>query len=111
MNQIFPKHAVFAGCLLINHKNFYFTQIPDKTNDVIFLNSPETMFSGHFCPMGIFSKKFWLGRTQLYMGPYHHAKFQQKLMTQCRENLRTDGRTDRPYFIGPFRPKPGAQEC
>ena len=23
--------------MLMNHKNFYFTQIPDKTNDVIFL--------------------------------------------------------------------------
>ena len=30
-------------------------------------------------------------------------------MSQSRENLRTDGRTDRPYFIGPFRPRPGVQ--
>ena len=43
--------------MLMNHKNFHFTQIPDKTNDVIFIKTPKTMFLGHFCPMGIFSKK------------------------------------------------------
>ena len=36
--------------MLMNHKNFHSTQIPDKTNDVIFLNSPkaetETEFPG-----------------------------------------------------------------
>ena len=34
-------------------------------------------------------------------------------MSQSRENLRTggrtDGKTDRSYFIGPFRPRPGVQ--
>ena len=29
--------------MLINHKNFHFTQIPGKTNDMIFLKSPKTM--------------------------------------------------------------------
>ena len=46
--------------MLINHKNFHFTQIPDKTNNVIFLKSPKTMFWAifdHFCLMEIFSKK------------------------------------------------------
>ena len=33
--------------MLKNH-NFHFTQIPDKTNDMIFLKSPKTMFLGHF---------------------------------------------------------------
>ena len=32
--------------MLMNHKDFHFTQIPDKTNDMIFLESPKTM--GHF---------------------------------------------------------------
>ena len=32
----------------MNHKNFNFTQIPDKTNDEIFLKSPKAMFLGHF---------------------------------------------------------------
>ena len=36
--------------MLMNHKNFHFTQIPDKTNDMIFLKSPKTMFLGHFWP-------------------------------------------------------------
>ena len=43
--------------MLMNHENVNFTQIPDKTNDVIFLKSPKTLFLGHFCPIGIFSKK------------------------------------------------------
>ena len=30
--------------MLMNHKNFRFTQIPDKTNDMIFLKSLKTMF-------------------------------------------------------------------
>ena len=46
--------------MLMNHKNFDFTQIPGKTNDVIFLKGPKTMFLvifDHFYLMGIFSKK------------------------------------------------------
>ena len=35
----------FQACsfhrMLMNHKNFRFTQIPDKTNDMIFLKSPQ----------------------------------------------------------------------
>ena len=53
--------------MLMNHKNFDFTQIPDKTNDAIFLKSPKTMFLGHFDHfylMGIF---FQLCHIQLYM--------------------------------------------
>ena len=34
--------------MLMNHKNFYFTQIPDKTNHMIFVKSPKIMFLGHF---------------------------------------------------------------
>ena len=34
--------------ILMNRKNFCFTQIPDKTNDVIFLKSSKTLFLGHF---------------------------------------------------------------
>ena len=48
------------------------------------------------------------------MGPYYHAKFQKKLMSQFLENLRTDGRTDgrtdTPYFVGPFWPRPRVQK-
>ena len=34
--------------MLMNHKNFHFTQILDKTNDVIFLKNTKTIFLGHF---------------------------------------------------------------
>ena len=57
--------------MLKNH-NFHFTQIPDKTNDMIFLKSPKTMFLGHFwsfLPDGDFFQKIRLCHTQLYMGP------------------------------------------
>ena len=36
--------------MLMNHKNFCFTQIPDKTDDVNFLKSSQTLFLGHFRP-------------------------------------------------------------
>ena len=36
--------------MLMKHKKFDFTQIPRKTNDVILLKSPKTMFLGHFWP-------------------------------------------------------------
>ena len=48
--------------MLMNHKNFRFTQIPDKIDD-IFLKSSKTLFWAifyhfwSFCPMGVFSKK------------------------------------------------------
>ena len=41
----------------MNHKNLDFTQIPDKTNDVIFLKSSKIMFFWPFLPDGDFSKK------------------------------------------------------
>ena len=58
--------------MFINHKNFHFTQIPDKTNDMIFLKSPKTLFLDHFWPFlpnGDFFPKNLLCNTQLYMGP------------------------------------------
>ena len=83
--------------MLMNLNNFHFTQVPDKTNDMIFLQSPKTMFLGHFRSFlhnGNFFQKIWLCHTQLYMDPKHHAKFQKKMMSQSRENLRTDRRMD-----------------
>ena len=54
--------------MLMNHKNFNFTQIPDKTNDEIFLKSPKAMFLSHFWPFlpdGDFFQKIQLCHTQL----------------------------------------------
>ena len=56
--------------MLMNHNNFDFTQIPDKTNDMIFLKSPKTIFLGHFwsfLPDGNFSKN--LAVIQNYIWP------------------------------------------
>ena len=81
--------------MLMNHKNFDFTQIPDKTNDAIFLKKTCFWASfNHFFPMGFFSKKSSY-HTQVYIGPEHYAKFQKKMMSQSRENLQPDGRRDR----------------
>ena len=58
--------------MLMNQKNFHFTQVPDKNNDVIFLKTPKTMFSGHFWPFlpdGDFFQKNRLCHTQIYMDP------------------------------------------
>ena len=49
---------------------------------------------GHFCLMGIFSKKSGCP-TELYMDQQHHAKLQERLMSQFQEKLQRDGRTDR----------------
>ena len=71
--------------MLMNHKNFDFTQIPDKTNDVIFLKSPKSLFLGHFWPFltlwRFFQKNPVLSHITIY-GTLIHAKFQEKLMTQ-----------------------------
>ena len=63
--------------MLMNHKNFDFTQIPEETNDIIFLKSSKTMFLGHFCSMGIFSQNSSF-QTQLYMAI--------NIKLSCREN-------------------------
>ena len=69
----------FQACsfrrMLINHKNFHFTQIPDKNNDAIFLKSPKTIFRAifdhfwSFLPSGDFFQKLQLCHTWLDMGP------------------------------------------
>ena len=56
--------------MLMNRKNFDFTEIPDKNNDVIFLKSPKTLFLGHFWPFlpnGDFFQKIQLSRATIYV--------------------------------------------
>ena len=58
--------------MLMNHNNFYFTQILNKNNDKIFWKSPKTMFLGNFSsflPNDDFFQKIQLCHTQLYMDP------------------------------------------
>ena len=85
--------------MLMNHKNFDFTKIPDKTNNVIFSKSSKAMFLDHFwifLPDEDFFQKIQLCHTQLYM--------------LKRTYEQTEGGTGRPYFIGSFQPRPGIQQ-
>ena len=57
--------------MLLTPKNFDFTQIPHKTNDVIFWKSQKNMFLGRFWPFLVdenFFQKLQRCHTQLYMG-------------------------------------------
>ena len=108
--------------MLMNHKNFHFTQIPDKTNDVIFLKSPKTMFLGHFWPFlvifarwGFFPKNPALSHTTIY-GPLTPCQVSEKTnepilrkLTDRWKDGRMEGQTGRPYFIGPLQPRLGVQ--
>ena len=115
----FSQACIFHR-MLMNQKNFHFTQIPDKANYVISSKSPKNLFLGHFWPFLVifarwkfFQENLVLSHITIY-GPQHRAKFHKKLISQFWEKLRTDGRTDGktdgPYFIGPFRLRPGVQE-
>ena len=61
--------------MLMNHKNFRFTQIPGKTNNMILLKVQEPCFGAifdHFLSFllnGDFFQKSRLCQTQLYMRP------------------------------------------
>ena len=67
----FSQARSFCKKMLMDYKNFHFTPIPGKTNDLIFYTvfGPFLTISDHFCPMGIFFQKIQLCHTQLYMGP------------------------------------------
>ena len=68
--SIYLKLNFFSGNLLMNHENFDITQIPGKTNGMIFLKSSITMFLGlfwTFLPDGDFFWKIQRCHTQLSM--------------------------------------------
>ena len=92
------SHACSFCRMLMNHKNFHFTQIPDKTNDMIFLKSPKTLLLDHFWPFlpnGDFFPKKSSSVTHNYIwAPNTMLSFRKKLMSKSRENVRTEGRTD-----------------
>ena len=52
--------------ILMNHKNFHLTQIPDKHNGVIFLKSAETMFLDHFWPFLSYEDSFQKNPAVIY---------------------------------------------
>ena len=103
--------------VLMNHKNFHFTQIWDKTNNAIFLKSPKTLFFGHFwsfLPKRDLFQKIQLCHTQLYLGHLHHAKFQEKLMSYFQKTYsQTEGPVEVRQKDGQKvrqRPRPGVQK-
>ena len=96
--------------MLMNHKNFYFTQIPDKTKDMIFLKSPKTLFWGHFWPFSVIFARWGFF---LQVSEKTNELILRKLKDRWKDGQmegrtdrtdgRMDGRTNRPYFIGPFQ--------
>ena len=87
--------------ILMNHKNFHFSQIPGKTNDVIFLKSSKTLFLGHFlpflvifCPMGIFSKKSDSVTNNYIWNPKTIVSFRKNCANPEKTYEQTEGRTD-----------------
>ena len=84
------------------------SQFSNKFKNPVF--GPFSPFLGH---KKIFLESPALSHTTSY-GFQHHTKIQKKLMIQLKENARTDGstngRTDRPCFIGPFQLLPGVQK-
>ena len=71
--------------ILMNHKNFCFTQIPDKHNNMIFLKSPKLLFLDHFWPfLVIFAQwRFFFKK----LGSVTHNYIHNPLHTCCE----TDG--------------------
>ena len=115
----------FQACsfcrMLMNHKNFHLTQIPDKNNDMIFLKSPKTLFLDHFWQfLVIFARWGFFPKNPAVTYNYiwtlnNMLNFKKtKKMSQFRENLQTNGRmggrTGTPYFLGPFRLRTGVQK-
>ena len=57
------------------------------------------MILAHFLNFGnknCFSKKNQFCNEQIHEGFQHHAKIQEKLMTQFKENAQTDRKTEKP---------------
>ena len=79
--------------MLMNHKNFDFTQIPGKTKDVVFLKSPKTMFCGLFLPDGDFLQKIWLSHTTIY-GPLTLCQVLEKPIPRKLTDRRKDGQKE-----------------
>ena len=84
--------------MLMNHKNFHFTQIPDKTNDMIFLKNPKTLFLGHFwsfLPDGdFFPKNPAMSHIMLHMSNTM-LSFRKDLWANSEKTYgQTEGRTD-----------------
>ena len=107
--------------MLMNHKNFHLIQVPDKTNDTIFLKSPKTLFLGQFWPFlvifawwGFFQKNPALSNATIYglLTPCLVLKKTKKPIekTYQQTERRMEGWTER-WTGRPYRDLPGEARC
>ena len=100
-----------------NDINLHYITNSVKINDKIFQCIQKNPFMAHFPNFG--DKKFCSGKSSSVM---HNFIWVSSIMPKFRKNMiqfqenawtdgRTDGRTDRPYFIGPFWLMPVVQKC
>ena len=106
----FPQAFSFRK-MLMNHKNFCFTKIPDKINDMPFLKSPKTLFWTIFDQWWLFSKKSDSVTHHYIWAPNTKLSFRKNYWANSKKTYgQTEGRMDRLYFIRPFRPRPTVQK-
>ena len=116
-NQNFPK--TWDLCRNIaNNIHFHYRTNSVKINDKIFQYIQKTLFLVHFWPIfpifgakKVFLENPALSRTTLYGFLVSCQNLEKTNDTILRKHLdwRKDGRTDTPYFIGPFWITPGVQ--
>ena len=112
-NKNFPKHAICIGKLQITY--FHYTTNSVKIKDQFFQSIQKTLFLAQFWSFSkswgekkncgksssIIHKFIWISSTM--------PKFRKNLKIQFQGNAWKDqrtegwnGRTNRPYFVGPF---------
>ena len=100
INENFPQK--FAYVRFSAYNSLSSGTIWEKTNDGILRKSKESPFLGPFC-VNLGKREFWAPSLLSFYAQLH-AKYQKTLMSQFREKLPTNGRTDgSTEFIGPSR--------
>ena len=82
--------------MLMNHKNFHLKQIPDKTNDVIFLKSPKTLFWTKTKNLAVTYNYIWAPNSKV--SEKTNGPIPRKLTDRWKDEWK-----DTPYFIGLFQ--------
>ena len=99
--------------------HFHYRTNSVKINDKFFQYIQKTLSFVHFWPISpIFgAKNFFLVNPALsrtnsngFLASCQNLEKTNDTIPRKRPDRRKDGRTDRPYFIGPFRLTPGVQK-
>ena len=94
-----------------NNINFHYRTNSVKINDKIFQYIQKTLFLAHFWPIFpiLWAKNFFLENPALsstnsygFLAPCQNLEKTNDTISRKCLDRRKDGRTDRPYFIGPF---------